>query len=153
MHCRLGLVTVGRYSILRVQKLHIVGNNYLCWKGLDSKGLNVFLKDIVVLASLFYLSCWRVFHSFSFKSHHQKFLFYCNRPTDQRKQANDSVLTACYFPLTYHLKPIHVTTSCGGTHTKSNISLLSTLSKADSKSRGKVYVDFMLSVLVGSVAR
>lgn len=92
MHCRLGLVTVGRYSILRVQKLHIVGNNYLCWKGLDSKGLNVFLKDVVVLASLFYLSCWRVFHSFSFKSHHQKFLFYCNRPTDQRKQANDSVL-------------------------------------------------------------
>lgn len=25
------------------------------WKGLDSKGLNVFSKDIVVLASLFYL--------------------------------------------------------------------------------------------------
>lgn len=94
-----------------------------------------------------------MFHSFGFKSQHQKFFFYGNRLKDQRKQASDFVLTARYFSFTYHLKPIHVTASCGGTPKKLNICLLNTFSKAGSKSRGKINVDFILSVLVGSVAR
>lgn len=87
----------------------------------------------------------RLFHFFSLKSQHQQ-LFYGNNLEDHWKQ------TVCYFSFTYHLKHIHVIASCGGIHTKLNIWLLNTFSKADGKSRGEIYVDFILSVLVGLVA-
>lgn len=87
----------------------------------------------------------RLFHSFSLKS--QKLLFYGNRLEDHWKQTNDSVLTVCYFSFTYNLKFMHVIASCVGIHTK-----LNTFSKADGKFRGEIFVDFMLSVLVGLVA-
>lgn len=139
--CLVGSVMVGGCRILRVQKLHIVGNNCLCWKGLDSKWLNIFSKDIVVLGSLFYLC----------------HVGECSVPSvlkvTTRRSRSMTVLTACSLSFTSHFKPIHVTASCGGTHTKLNIWSLYTFSKADSESRGKICVDSMVSVLVGSVAR
>lgn len=124
-------------------------------KSLDCKGLNVFPKDIVVSVSLFYLSvsCVRLLHSFSLKSQHQKWFFYGNRLEAHWKQTNDAVLTVCYLSFTYHFKPIHVIAGCGAIHTMLSIWLLNTFSKADGKSRGKIYVYFMLIVLVGLVAR
>lgn len=62
-----------------------------------------------ILSFWLHCSSFVVLESVSFlQSHHQKFLFCDNRLTDQRRQANDSVLTACYFSFTYHLKPVHV---------------------------------------------